>query len=142
LADELAARPTSMLKVVPSTNPGTRGACDTLKLGMDGVHFIPQMDGTSRSYMWRSPLPVNVTRQLVSHENPGGLINNSGLELSGSVGHHDILCQLANAADVTVHNCYDNTTTVFWQRKGSATTVGRAAYLLHLQTLHHRLMHH
>jgi hypothetical protein len=94
---------------------------------MSGVLFIPQMDGTIKSYLWRSPFPVNVTRQLVSHEKPGCRINNSNMELAGSVGHHNILCKLANIADDTVHKCYDNTATVFWQRKGSATTVGPAA---------------
>jgi hypothetical protein len=63
LADELVTRPTSMLEVAPSKNPGTRGACDASTLGMGGVHFTPQMDGTIKSYLWRSPFPVNVTRQ-------------------------------------------------------------------------------
>jgi hypothetical protein len=54
------------------------------------------------------------------------------------VGHHGILCQLANVADVTVHNFYDNTATVFLQWKGAAMTVGPAVYLLLLQALHQR----
>jgi hypothetical protein len=52
------------------------------------------------------------------------------------VGQHDILCKLANVADVTVQNFYANTATVFWQRKGSATTMGPVAYVLRLQALH------
>jgi hypothetical protein len=107
-------------------------------MGMGGVHFTPQMDGTIKPYLWRSLLPEKVTCQLVSTDNPEGRINNSDLELAGSVGQHDILCQLADVADVTVHNCYDNTATVFWQRKGSATTVGPVAYLLRLQASHQR----
>jgi hypothetical protein len=114
LAEELGTRPTSMLEVVPSTNPGTRGACDASNMGMGGVHFIPQMDGTMKPYLWRSPFPAKVTRQLVSTDNPEGRINNSDLKLAGSVGQHDILCQLADVADVTVRNFYDNTATVFW----------------------------
>jgi hypothetical protein len=110
-------------------------------MGMGGVHFISQMDGTMKPYLWRSPFPAKVTRQLVSTDNPEGRINNSDLELAGSVGQHDILCQLADVADVTVHNCFDNISMVFWQRKGSATTVGPAAYLLHLQALHQRHYH-
>jgi hypothetical protein len=74
----------------------------------------------------------------VSTDNPGGRINNIDLELVGSVGQHDVLCQLANVVDVPVHNCYDNTATELWQRKGSATTVGPTAYILCLQALHHR----
>jgi hypothetical protein len=63
LADELVTSPASMLEVVSSTNPGTRGACDASTLGVGGVHVILQMDGTIKSYLWRSPFPVNVTRQ-------------------------------------------------------------------------------
>jgi hypothetical protein len=138
LADELVSRPTSMLKVVPSSNPGTIGACDASHMGMGGVLFIPQLDGAIKPYLWRSPFPSKVTRQLVSTVNPGGGINNSDLELAGSVVQHDLLCQLANVEDITVHTCYENTATVCWQRKGSATTVGPVAYLLRLQSLHQR----
>jgi hypothetical protein len=127
-----------MLEVVPSTNPGTRGACDASKMGMGGVHFIPQIDGTITSYLWRAPFPAKITRQLVSTDNPSGRINNGDLELAGAVGQHDILCQLVDVADITVHNCYDNTATVFWKRKGSATTVGPMTYLLRRQAMHQR----
>jgi hypothetical protein len=105
---------------------------------MGSVHFTPKMDGTIKSYLWRSPFPANVTHQLVWHDNPRGRINSSDLELAGSVVQHNILCQLVNVANVIVHNCYDNTATVFWQRKGSATTVGPAEYFLGLQVLHQR----
>jgi hypothetical protein len=138
LDDELVTCPTIMLEVVPSTKPGTRGVCDASKMGMGGVHFIPQIDGTIKTYLWRVPFPAKVTRQLVSTDNPGGCINNSDLELAGAVGQHNILCQLANVADLKFHNFYDNTATVFWERKGSATTVGPAAYFLRLQALHQR----
>jgi hypothetical protein len=112
------------------------GACNASKMGMGGVNFIPQFNGTTKPYLWRAPFPVKVTHQLVSTDNPGGRINNSDLELTDSVGQHNILFQLASVEDVTVHNCYDNTATVFWERKGSATTVGHVTYLLRLQALH------
>jgi hypothetical protein len=107
-------------------------------MGMGGVNFIPQIDGTINPYLWRAPVPEKVTHQLVSTDNPGGCINNSDLKVMGAVGQHDILCQLANVADITVHNCYDNTATVFWKWKGWATTVGPMAYLPRLQALHQR----
>jgi hypothetical protein len=80
-------------------------------MGMGGVHSIPQIDGTIKPYLWRAPFPSKITRPMVSTDNPGGRINNSDLEFAGAVGQHDILCRLADVAEVTVHNCYDNTAT-------------------------------
>jgi hypothetical protein len=45
---------------------------------------------------------------------------------------------MGRRAEHTIHNSHDNTPTVYWQRKGSATTTGPAAYLLRLQALHQR----
>jgi hypothetical protein len=117
LAEELLSHPTSMLTVVPSTNPGTRGTCDALKMRIGGVHFISQIDCTITHRLCCAPYPPKVTRQLGATDNPGGRINNIDLELAGSVGHHNILCQLATIVDITFHNCYENTATMFWQRK-------------------------
>jgi hypothetical protein len=138
LAECLASRPTSMLEVVPSRSPATRGACDASGKDMGGVHFVPSTNSPVQPYLWRSPFPTKVTRKLVSTANPMGKVSNSDSELAGSVAQHDILYQIANVQDVTIHNCYDNTATVFWQWKGSATTTGPAAYLLRLQALHQR----
>ena len=70
--------------------------------------------------------------------NPGGTINNSKLELAGSMAHNDILVMTAEAGERTIHNAYNNKAAVFWQPKGAATTTGPPAYLLHLQALHQR----
>jgi hypothetical protein len=115
LAEGLASRPTSMLEVVPSISPATRGACDASCKEMGGVLFVPVTDGTIKPYLWRSPFPPKVTRKLVSTANPMGKVSNSNLELAGAVAQHDILCKIADVQDVTIHNCYDNTATVFWQ---------------------------
>jgi hypothetical protein len=138
LAEGLASRPTIMLEVVPSKSPATRGAYDASGKEMGGVHFVPGTDGTIKPYLWRSRFPSKITQQLVSTTNPTGKASNSDLELAGAVAQHDTLCQIVDLQDVTIHNCYDNTATVFWQRKGSATTTGPAAYLLRLQALHQR----
>jgi hypothetical protein len=119
-----------MLEVIPSVSPATRGACDASGKEMGGVSFVPGTDGTIQAYVWSSPFPLKVTRQLVTTANPTEKINNSDLELAGSVAHHDIFSQLANLQDVTIHNFYDNTATVFWQRKGLTTTTGPVSYLL------------
>jgi hypothetical protein len=55
-----------------------------------------------------------VARQLVTMDNPSGRINNSDIELTGSVAQHDSLCQLRDVKNVTIHNCYDNTAMVYW----------------------------
>jgi hypothetical protein len=104
--------------------------------GRSALCFMSGTNDTITPYLWRSPFPLKVTRQLVSTANPTGRVNNSDLELAGSVAQHDILCQIVDVQDVTIHNCYDNTSTVFWKHKGSATTTGPAAYLLRLQAPH------
>jgi hypothetical protein len=138
LTNGLATRPTSMLEVILSAWPSTRGACNASGKETGGVHFVWGTDGTIQAYVWRSTFPLKVTRQLVTTANPTGKINNSDLELAGLVAHHDILSQLANLQDITIHNCYDNTETLFWQRKGSATITGPASYLLRLQAIYQR----
>jgi hypothetical protein len=50
---------------------------------------------------------------LVTASNPMGKMNNSDLNLAGSVAQHDILSQLVKLQDVTIHNCYTKTTTFF-----------------------------
>ena len=79
-----------------------------------------------------------IQRQLVSFSNPNGTINNSDLELTGSVARNDILTMAAEVEEQTIHNVYDNTAAVFWQRKGAATTTSPPAYLLRLQAFHQR----
>jgi hypothetical protein len=138
LAEGLATRPISMLEVIPYASPATRGACDASDKEMGGVHFMSGKDGTIQPYLWRSPSPLKVTQQLVITVNPTGKLSNSDLELAGSVDHHDILYHIADVQDVTIDNCYENTATLFWQRKGSTTTTRPAAYLLRLQAIHKR----
>merc|ERR1712155_370829 len=106
---------------------------------MGGVHFIPDADsGGKVPILWRHSFPSWVQDRLVSFDNPLGDITNSDLELAGSIAHNNILAQAADVRECTTHNCYDNTAAVFWQRKGSTTTLGPAAYLLRLQGPHQR----
>ena len=137
LARDLASRPTRMGELVPNSIPDTVGACDAAGTGMGGVHFVPDATGVT-PLLWRTRFPQGVQNQLVSYTNPTGRITNSDLELAGSVLHLDVLAQAVDTREKTVHNCYDNTPTVAWQRKGSATTTGPAAYLLRLQAIHQR----
>jgi hypothetical protein len=83
LANGLASRPISMLEVVPSHSPETQGAYDASGKEMGGVHFVPSTNGPIQPYLWRSPFPTKVARQLVSTANPMGKVSNSDLELAG-----------------------------------------------------------
>ena len=138
LAGDLASRPTCIAELIPDRLPHTEGACDAAGIGMGGVHFVPLRDGSEVPLLWRSPFPQWVRDRLVSFSNPSGDINNSDLELAGSIAHNDILAQTADITEKTTHNCYDNTAAVYWQRKGAATTLGPAAFLLRLQAFHQR----
>eukprot|EP00536_Pseudo-nitzschia_multiseries_P019377 jgi/Psemu1/60416/gm1.60416_g len=113
LANDLSNRPTAMLR--------SSHTC------MGGIHFVSLPNGK-----W-------VPSQSVSFDNPQGTLNNSDLELVGSIAHNDVLAQAAGVNACTTHNCYDNTAAVYWQRKGTTTTTGPAAYLLWVQALHQRL---
>jgi hypothetical protein len=138
LAMDLTARPKRMAEVIPKATPDTLGAQDAAAVGMGGVNFVPQMDGSVQPLLWRPPFPAEIQRRLISHDNPDGDINNSELELAASVAQHDILAQQFDVREATIHNSSDNIATVCWQRKGATSSNGSTARLLRLQSLHQR----
>ena len=73
---------------------------------------------------------------MVSWDYPKGTITNSNLELAGTLTSHDVVAHLFDVRERTTATVTDNTPTMWWQTKGSASTTGPAAYLLHLQALH------
>ena len=138
LARDLASRPTRIAELIPDPLPHTEGACDAAGVGMGGIHFVPGDDGSITPLLWRQQFPSWIQNRLVSFSNPDGDINNSDLELAGSIAQNDILAQAADVTKKTTHNCYDNVAAVYWQRKGATTTLGPAAFLLRLQAFHQR----
>ena len=140
IADSLSARPTRIAELVPSEPPDILGACDASGAGMGGVFFFVDAQAQPQAALWRARFPSKVQQRLVSIENPQGDITNSDLELAGSIAQQDVVAQHVDVRERTVHTLSDNTPTVHWQRKGSVTTLGPAAYLLRLQALHQR--HH
>jgi hypothetical protein len=62
-------------------------------MGMGGVHFVPQQDGSIHPILWQGPFPEDIQQRLVTFDNPKGDINNSELELATSVAQHDIMDQ-------------------------------------------------
>eukprot|EP00536_Pseudo-nitzschia_multiseries_P012239 jgi/Psemu1/31438/gm1.31438_g len=108
LANDLSNRPTAIAELVPNPFPATMGACDASGAGMGGIHFVPLPDGQIQPILWRHAFPKWVSSQLVIFDNPNGTINNSDLELAGSIAHNDILAQAACVQYRTTHNCYDS----------------------------------
>ena len=103
---------------------------------MGGVWLSP--DPTFPPLLWRSEFPTKIQAALISDINPKGTITNSDLELAGQIAEQDILVQQRDCRERTLTTLTDNIPTRSWQRKGSTTTLGPAAYLLRLHALHQR----
>ena len=148
LAKDVSSRPTHLAEVVP-TPPSYYGAMDAAKSGMGGVWFPPLTNvplavtphpsaRLQQPCLWRSPFPQSVQQDLVSFINPKGSITNSDLELAGTIASDDILASAVPVAHISTCGLCDNTPAVSWRQKGSTTTVGPAAYLLQLSSIHQR----
>ena len=142
IAASLQTRPTRIFEIVP-TAPTIIGATDAAGYGMGGVFFVPHPDSRDdlplyESFVWRCPFPTEVSDALVSTTRPEGTISNSDLELAATIAHHDVIAHEFDVRETTIATLHDNTPTVYWNRKGSASTEGPAAYLLRLQALHGR----
>ena len=97
---------------------------------------MPLPSGQTIPLLWRAPFPNDISKQLVSFDNPHGSLTNSDLELAGTVMHHDVLTSKFDVAQRTICTLTDNTPALAWQHKASRTTFGPGAYLLRLQALH------
>ena len=73
---------------------------------------------------------------LVTENNPNGTISNSDLELAGGLLHLEAICQHYDVRERAILSRTDNLATLFWQRKGSATTEKAPAHLLQLFGIH------
>ena len=137
LALDIGSRPTRLGEVVPDL-PATIGTADASGAGMGGTWL--SADTSVPPLVWRASFPASVQSDLVSTSNPNGRITNSDLELAGQIANLDVLTQHRDCRERTVSSLTDNISARSWQRKGSTTTLGPAAYLLRIQALHQR--HH
>ena len=71
--------------------------------------------------IWRVPYPQDIVDRLVTYKNPGGDINNSDLELAGGVFQHYCAADSYGVRKRTVLSRTDNSSSMWWIRKGSAT---------------------
>jgi hypothetical protein len=135
LARDLGQRPTRLAEIVPD-DPLAIGACDASGMGMGGVWFAVDQP----PLVWRAPFPQDLQSRLVSWDNPHGDITNSDFELTGVVGHQDIIAQAWDVREATLSLLNDNQAALSRSTKGSVSSKGPSAYLLRLSSMHQR--HH
>jgi hypothetical protein len=158
LHDSLGDRPTRLQELVPTT-PGLLGTHDASGLGAGGIwiphpttagravkvtvlerdgHLHRQLQSNAGPIVWRHSFPSDVQKSLVSFANPQGNINNSELELVGGYLHDEVGAQCYDIRERTIKSGTDNLSTLYWSRKGSATTTSPTATILRQQALHQR----
>ena len=109
-----------------SLTPQPSAVCPSLNLR--GVHPI----------VCHMPFPKDIVDSIVSWTKPRGTVNNSELELAGAIVHSDCVAQCFLATERTTFSRTDNTSGLWWQRKGSATCTSTPAHLLQFQDMHQR----
>merc|ERR1719291_272446 len=95
----------------------------------------PPLDGP---ILWRHRWPREISDQLVSFDNPTGTINNSELELGGTLAGNAVLVGEADVAETTTATGTDNAAGLSWATKGAVSTTAPASYLLRLSSMHQR----
>ena len=142
LLKDIASRPTRIAEVVP-LNSSAEGHHDASGKGAGGVwfpssHLKPRGKFGHKPILWRYEWPEDIIANLVTTENPSGTVTNSDLELAGGLIHLEAIVQTFDVRERTFLSKTDNLATLFWQRKGSATTDKVPAYLLRLFGIHQR----
>ena len=144
--NDIVSRPTRIAELVPLLS-SAMGYHDASGEGAGGVWFpheslAPRGTGLStdshQPIVWRYRWPQDIIDSLVTESNPSGTITNSDLELAGGLLHLDALAQHFDIRERTVLSKTDNLATLYWQRKGSATSAKPPAYLLRLFGIHQR----
>ena len=142
----ISSRPTRIAELVPLLSSAI-GDHDASGKGAGGVWFPhesldPRGDPTKvpshDPLLWRLEWPQDIIDKLVTEKNPTGTITNSDLELAGGLLHLEAICQHYDVRERTLLSRTDNLATLFWQRKGSATTHKVPAHLLRLFGIHQR----
>lgn len=143
--NDIKSRPTRIAELIPLLS-SAMGYHDASGEGAGGVWFpheslAPRGTTSSNNHqpiVWRYRWPQDIIDSLVTEANPSGTITNSDLELAGGLLHLDALAQHYDIRERTVLSKTDNLATLYWQRKGSATSEKPPAYLLRLFGIHQR----
>jgi hypothetical protein len=136
LLDTAAQHAVPIHTVVPHT-PQVIGTTDASKEGMGGC-WVDITTTPPQNMLWRAQFPPAIQNSLVSTLNPLGTISNSDLELAAIVLGSALISQHSNIPHANICLGSDNTPAVTWTNKGSTTSIGPAAYLLHQLAQHRR----
>jgi hypothetical protein len=124
LLTSLHNRPTHIRELIPDF-PTWTGAHDASGHGMGGVFLGPN----GIPYLWRHPWTPSDAARLVTFANPAGDHSINDLELAGHVAHLWLALPLMLPLN-TILNGSDNSTSIYWIRKGSTSTSKTAGALL------------
>jgi hypothetical protein len=138
LAKSLHVRPTHLNELVLQ-QPCLYGTTDASGKSMGAV-ILPPPSANAPPVMWRLTFPTDIQAKLACAQNPSGTVTNSDLELAATIIQHDVICQLYDTRERTIHTSTDNQAAQAWQTRKSTTTNLAPAFLLHLQAIHQR--HH
>ena len=126
---QIGSRPTSVLEL-QARPPQYVGYVDASGFGAGGVWFGGEAD--LQPTVWRIDWPEEIQEQLVSKDNPNGIITNSDLEMAGHLLQWLVLEEIAPRS--LQYQCAgiftDNTPTVQWAYKLSSTSSIIAGFLL------------
>jgi len=146
LHKDIANRPTRLQEIV-LLDPVAEKYHDVFGFACGGV-VIPNDTACSRNNEcipigWRASFPEEaIQKRLVFSQNLNGDINNSDLELVAGIVSNYAAAQNFDIQERAVYSNTDNTPTMFWMRKGSATTGKAPAFLLRAQALHQQFHHY
>jgi len=99
------------------------------------VHLPPTTTLTNEqpyNIFWQEPFPPAIPNQVISDQNLTGQLNNSQLKLTSTIANDVILLNSLVIPPCSVLAGCDNIAAVSWMHKGSVTTDGPVAPLLHL----------
>jgi hypothetical protein len=135
LVQDLGSRPTRWGEIVAST-PTFLGTVDASGMGMGGTWL--SSNDTMPPLLWRFSFDDNITRRLVSADNPTGNLTNSDLEQLALACHPDILTTTVDVREQTICTLSDNIAAISREQRGSTSTDAPAAYLCRNSALHQR----
>ena len=140
LANSLATRPTRIAELFPSNIPHGGGTTDACGHGLGGALFPSPTIGNPPT-VWRTHLPKDIRKQLITEQNPGGTVTIGDLELAATV-IQDTMWAAHDINERTLLNGSDNMGAVVWRHKGSNSLRGPSAYLLREASLLQRQHRH
>lgn len=138
---DILSRPTRIVELVPLFS-STKGHHDASSAGAGNVwfparHLVPCKEVTDQPVVWQLRWSQRISDLLVTNTNPTGTISNSDLELAGGLLHLEALSQAFDVRERTSLRKTDNLNTLFWKRKGIATTDKIPEHLLRMFGAHH-----